>query len=363
MRVGIFLRYPFHAQIFRSTTSALGAEHCCLATGDPAELMRFRPHVVLAAEDISYLHLRGHLPRSLFVHTRHGLASKGIPKKSFRAADYVCVTSEKVRGDFVARGIRPRRAYWVVGYIQMDNLFGAARPPELPERARVVLYAPTWHHGLSSLPLLGPRVVDLLQGASSDTFLVIKPHPLVQQGVDPALAPWMEQLRQACRGRHNVHLIDDRGADVMPWLKAANVLVTDASSVQLEYLALNRPMVLINHPDRLQSRHYDPSGYEWTWRDMGQQVDDVETLPQAVAAALADPSLGEKARAKYRAYLFGDTADGCAGERLAAQILSLRSSVASETSLLAVSPVGHVFYRCLPHLRNISYAFRRMRSA
>lgn len=326
------------------------------------DLMRFRPHLVLAAEDISYLHLRGHLPQSLFVHTRHGLASKGIPNKSFRAADYVCVTSEKVRDDFSNRGIRPRRAYWVVGYVQMDNLFVAARPPQIPQRAKVVLYAPTWHHGLSSLPLLGDRVVDRLLGQSQDTFLVIKPHPLVQQGVDPALAPWMEQLRQACRNRRNVHLIDDRGADVMPWLKAADVLVTDASSVQLEYLALNRPMVLINHPDRLQSPHYDPTGYEWAWREMGQQVDDLNLLAGAVAAALADPSIGTEARAKYRQYLFGDTADGRSGERLAAKINGLESAVASETSLLAASPVGHLFHRCLPHLRNISYAFKRLRS-
>ena len=36
--------------------------------------------------------------------TRHGLADKGVPARSFRAADYVCVTSEAVRDDFIAKG-------------------------------------------------------------------------------------------------------------------------------------------------------------------------------------------------------------------------------------------------------------------
>jgi CDP-glycerol glycerophosphotransferase (TagB/SpsB family) len=325
--------------------------------------MRFRPHVVLAAEDISYLHLRGHLPKSIFVHTRHGLASKGIPEKSFRAADYVCVTSDYIERDFTSRGIKPRRAFWTIGYIQMDNLLRAQRPPQIPPGRKVVLYAPTWHHGLSSLPLLAQNAVKLLKQGAPESFLVIKPHPLVQQGVDPALAPWMEDLRAQCRGRDDVYLVEDRSSDIMPLLKAADVLVTDASSVQLEYLALDRPIVLINHPERFQSPHFDPSGYEWAWRDMGQTVDRLDQLPQAIHTALENPALGRTERARYREMLFGDNADGRAGRRLAERIASLESRVASEASLLAVSPLGHAFYNVLPHLRNISYALRRLRKA
>ena len=363
MRVGIYLRYPFHAHIFESTLEALRSTCTCLSTTSPAELMRFRPHVVLAAEDISYLHLRGHLPKSLFVHTWHGLASKGIPEKSFRAADYVCVTSDYIKRDFASRGIKPRRAFWTIGYIQMDNLLRAPRPPQIPLERKVILYAPTWHQGLSSLPLLAENAVKLLKQGAPDSFLVIKPHPLIQQGVDPALAPWMEALRAQCRERDDVYLVEDRSADIMPFLKAANVLVTDASSVQLEYLALDRPIVLINNPDRFQSPHFDPSGYEWAWRDMGHPVDQLDQLPEAIRTALEHPMLGQAERGRYREMLFGDNADGRAGLRLAERIGSLEAHVASEASLLAVSPFGHVFYNVLPHLRNISYALRRLRKA
>lgn len=85
----------------------------------------------------TYLLLRAHLPFSRFVHTRHGLANKGIPARSFRAADYVWVTSEFVRDEFIALGIQPRRDYWITGYIQMDNLFSATRPAQIPARRNV----------------------------------------------------------------------------------------------------------------------------------------------------------------------------------------------------------------------------------
>jgi CDP-glycerol glycerophosphotransferase (TagB/SpsB family) len=360
MRVGIYYRHSFHHAIFQSTISALSERHQCLATSDTGELTRFLPHVIVAAEDLTYLHLRAHLPFSRFVHTRHGLANKGIPARSFRAADYVCVTSEFVRDEFIAQGIQPRREYWVTGYIQMDNLFSAPRPPQIPAGKKVVLYAPTWHFGLSSLPMLDSRAVELLHGGRSDTFVVIKPHPLVQEGQDPKLAPWMQTLREACSNRTDTYLIEDRAQDVMPWLKAADVLVTDASSVQLEFLALDRPLVLIDNPDRLTSLHFDPKGLEWVWRDMGEAVARAEDLPGAVAVALDRPQERAPQRSVYRQRLFGDLVDGRSGTRLAERIDQLAPQVASEAQLLAASPVGRAVHTVLPHLRNVSRAFKRL---
>lgn len=360
MRVGVYYRHSFHQAIFTSTIAALERRHDVLATSDTGELTRFRPHVIVAAEDLTYLHLRAHLPFSRFVHTRHGLANKGIPARSFRAADYVCLTSEHVRDEFLAQGIRPRREYWIIGYVQMDNLFTAPRPERIPAGKKVVLYAPTWHHGLSSLPMLGDRVVQLLHGGRGDTFVVIKPHPLVQEGKDPLLAPWLKTLRSACHERDDTYLIENRGEDVMPWLKAADVLVTDASSVQLEYLALNRPLVLINNPERTDSPHFDPKGLEWKWRDMGEQVNDTTQLSATIAQALDHPAHRAAERALYRERLFGSHCDGRSGERLAEHIDQLASEVASEAQLLAVSPIGRAVHSCLPHLRNASRAFKRL---
>jgi len=358
MRVGIYYRHSFHEAIFRSTIAALESRHHCLATSDTGELTRFRPHVIVAAEDLTYLHLRAHLPFSRFVHTRHGLANKGIPARSFRAADYVCLTSDDMREEFLAQGIRPRREYWITGYVQMDNLFSAPRPPQIPAGRKVILYAPTWHHGLSSLPMLGRRVAQLLHGGRKDTFVVIKPPPLVLERED--LSEWSNALRAASAGRDDTLLLESRGEDIMPWLKAADVLVSDASSVQLEYLAVDRPLVLIDNPEHVTSEHYDPNGLEWKWRDMGTRVSSADALPGAITDALANPSLCGARRALYRRKLFGDLLDGRGGERLAERIDHLAPEVASEAKLLAASPVGRAVYTSLPYLRNASRAFKRL---
>lgn len=358
MRVGIYYRHSFHQAIFRSTIDALQQRHECLASSDTGELTRFRPHVIVAGEDLTYLHLRAQLPLTRFVHTRHGLADKGVPARSFRAADYVCLTSEAMRDEFLAQGIRPRRDYWITGYVQMDNLFSSPRPAQLPSGKKVVLYAPTWHEGLSSLPMLGSRVVELLQAGRNDVCVVIKPHPLVLQRDE--FAPWRDTLRTAVRDRPDALLIESRGEDIMPWLAAADVLVSDASSVQLEYLAVDRPLVLIDNPARFASPHYDENGREWRWRDMGERIENPDALPGAVAQALDHPHHGAERRAVYRRTLFGDLLDGRSGERVAARIDRLAHEVASDAQLLAVSPFGRAVHTSLPYLRNASRAFKRL---
>lgn len=354
MRVAFYVHHPFHRKLFASTLAALGARHERLISNDLEELIAFRPHVFIAAENLFHLRLRRRLPRTTFIHTRHGLASKTVPFESFSAADFVCVTSPQVRDDFIKLGVKPRRGYWPIGYVQMDNLVAAPRPAAIPSGRRVILYAPTWNTGISSLPLLGNRVVDLLKGGRSDTFVVIKPHPLVQENHSPQDAPWLHTLRAACAGRNDVHLVEDRSVDIMEWMNAADVLVSDASSVLLEFLALDRPIVLINNPERFQSRFFDPAGYEWQWRDMGREVEDIDTLPSAIDRALTHPEDNRENRRRRRDHLFGETADGHCGQRLVEKIESLRP--ASELTLLAAHICAEAFQRLAPFYRKNRHA-------
>jgi CDP-glycerol glycerophosphotransferase (TagB/SpsB family) len=106
----------------------------------------------------------------------------------------------------------------------------------------------------------------------------------------------------------------------MPWLKAADVLVSEPSSIICQYLAVDRPLVLISNPARFASPHYDQRGVEWRWRDVGEEIHHVDQLAAAVSWALDDPSLGARRRAHYRRELFGDLTDGRAAERLAQHI-------------------------------------------
>jgi CDP-glycerol glycerophosphotransferase (TagB/SpsB family) len=101
-------------------------------------------------------------------------------------------------------------------------------------------------------------------------------------------------------------------------------LVSDASGVIFQYLALDRPIVLIANPAAASDEaRYDPDAIEWRWRDVGEEVADVKKLAAAVERALADPDAGAERRAEYRRLLFDDLTDGRAGQRIVEKVSTL----------------------------------------
>jgi len=323
VRVGLLKYREFHEPILRPAFEALQSQHRCLLTADEQALIDFEPHVVVMGEAIAG-RLRAVMPRTLFVHTRHGLASKNVAYKGASESDFLCVTSEFVRDWYLQNGARPRRGFWVIGYLQMDALFRGDTlqlPISIPYGRKTVLYAPTWNPPLSSAPMLGEQFHTLLRGGRQDVSLIIKPHPIIAE----KFPDWMQIWRNQAQSDPHVHLIEDTDRDVIPFLQKADVLVTDASSVQLEYLAVDRPMVLINNPQRFGCKDFDPAGFEWAWRDMGEEAHDAAEVRECVAAVLSDPTRRAAQRARYRELMFGDLTDGRTAERLAEHVTELRS--------------------------------------
>lgn len=320
-RVALHMGQSFHYGILRPVLDACSGEHEVLLTPHAEALVDFRPDVVVTADShISYL--RAWLPDALFVWVRHGLISKNTSYLASRIADFACMPSEAVCDGYAAHGGTPRRDFWATGYVQMDSLFRAERsPPRVAQKngKRVVLYAPTWNATLSSAPMLGSRVVELIRGRRRDVTLVIKPHPVIADR-NPE---WIETWRALAAREENVELVEDPSANIMPYLEAADLLISDASSVIFEFLALDRPIILISNPARHGTAHFDATGIEWRWRDVGEELDDVNDLPCAVERALDDPGANAKRRADYRLRLFGEYTDGRAAERIAEKIGAL----------------------------------------
>ncbi|MCH7550533.1 MAG: CDP-glycerol glycerophosphotransferase family protein [Proteobacteria bacterium] len=129
--------------------------------------------------------------------------------------------------------------------------------------------------------------------------------------------------RLAARDPH-VHLIADPAMDIAPYLLSADVLVSDASGVIFQYLALDRPIVLITNPERAKdTAHYDAEAIEWRWRDVGEEITNVADLAAAVDRALADPGKRAGKRAEYRKLLFDDLTDGGAVRRIVEEVSGL----------------------------------------
>ena len=136
------------------------------------------------------------------------------------------------------------------------------------------------------------------------------------------MARW---ARLAARGQ-GVLLVDDTHADVVPYMLAADVLVSDASSVIFEFLALDRPIVLVTNPRHRADPAYAPGDIVWRWRDLGDEVHEASDLPRAVAAALSAPDRLAERRRECARLLFGPFTDGRNHTRVAEKILALEGA-------------------------------------
>lgn len=327
MRVGFFAHLPFHGPILQPICEALATRAQTLLTTDPRTLVGFRPDVVVMAGHAHLESFRHQLPGVIVVNVRHGMVSKHVvrrlpARRSARWFDFVCLGAEPTVPSYEQNDVSPRE-YWHTGYPQLDPLFRRDPPPpmSLPAGRTTVLYAPTWNLGLTSAAMLGSRVVELIRRGAPDANVVIKPHPVIGDWRPRWMATWA-QLDASDRG---VHLVRDTHADVTRYMPAADVLVSDASSAIFEFLALDRPIVLITNPDHAADPAYDPSSILWTWRDLGEEVHRAEDLPAAIATAVRHPDLHAARRHHYAEALFGPFTDGRNHLRAADKILELEA--------------------------------------
>jgi CDP-glycerol glycerophosphotransferase (TagB/SpsB family) len=162
-----------------------------------------------------------------------------------------------------------------------------------------VLYAPTWTP-YSSLNAMGEEVVRGL--IETGYTVLVKPH---DYSFDLAYASsggidWAARLG-ALLETPNAVLVRDGNAS--PWLVAADVLITDHSSVGFEYLLLDRPLVRIEMPDLIR-RTDIAEEYVALMASASMSVRSATEVLAAVERALADPAHQSAVRRQVAADLF-----------------------------------------------------------
>lgn len=329
MRIGFFAHFPFHQPILQPIHDAVALRAACLLASDPSALVAFQPHMLVMASHAHLEYFRERLPGAATVNVRHGLVSKrGLERlparKSARWFDFVCVGGEGRIAPYELADASPRE-YWLTGYPQLDPLFRGDPPPPLPmDRGKqTVLYAPTWNLGLSSAGMLGPRLVELIRGQAPDVNIIIKPHPVIGDWRPRWMACW-DRLEATSPG---VHLVRATHADITPYMLAADLLISDASSAIFEFLALDRPIVLVTNPRHAADPACEPRDIVWTWRDVGEEIHDVAALPAAVARALRCPDARGERRRHYARTLFGAFTDGRSHLRIAERLLAVGAAM------------------------------------
>lgn len=323
-RIALHLSTRGQYPILRPIFEALGDHHWPLMTCDGRELQEFGASVIVMAGSHAAA-LKQLVPDASVVNVGFGLASKNFLGRVGKIGDFLCAPGAAAAADIRERRGLPENRVWATGYPPMDALFAEisrSGADHANKKRPTIVYAPTDRHFLSSVQMLGSEVLELLTRGRTDIELVLRPHPRHCEHPPPWLAVWRELA-----AKHNhVTLVDDPAAAAASWLANADVLVSDASSIMLEFLALDRPMVLLSNPDRFNDpTHFDAAGLEWVWRDMGEEIYDVELLSEAVNRALSGADERADIRRGYRDYLYGDMTDGNAAKRIAAQIATIRN--------------------------------------
>jgi hypothetical protein len=178
--------------------------------------------------------------------------------------------------------------------------------PALP----TLLFAPTGEKD-NALEIHGRAAIEAIS-AAGEWNLIIKPHDHPKRKID-----WFKEL--APFENERVRLIHD--LDVVPYLAAADLLLTDASSVAVEYTLLDRPILFLDVPslfERVKERAPELD-LETYGRKIGKVVPNAGELVAAIRASLREPGRERAVRQAMARHVFWKP--GSATERVANVIL------------------------------------------
>jgi CDP-glycerol glycerophosphotransferase (TagB/SpsB family) len=268
---------------------------------------------------------------TLLCFVNHGTGIKNIVYRNLRAHKQTRYQIF-VEGDYRADGIRQAGVQGIstvhkVGLPKLDPLFW----PDYPSRATIlqrlgldpgkptVLFAPTYK----------PTCIDIVREQilqqTRDYNLIIKLHHYSWRG---KYAPhWHHTLyeRAVTQYAHAVLIpVDDY--NILPYLYAADTLISEASSTMFDFLALNKTGIIFVLPHE-PLRHHD--GESLLTEDPQQfltgaflHIHHPSEIREAVATALRDDPERQQRAQRYRDYYFFGL-DGRASWRVKATIEQL----------------------------------------
>ncbi|MEA2103776.1 MAG: CDP-glycerol glycerophosphotransferase family protein [Candidatus Cloacimonadota bacterium] len=190
--------------------------------------IKFNPDFILCPGNFIDFRIPG-----IKVQLFHGL---GIEKKSHYKIrhffDVYCTSGPFVTKQF--NKLQEKYKYFLVqetGWAKVDHIlnYNAKNFREnfrIPQNKKVILFAPTHSQKMQSAEDLLPIIPRIIR---NDEFWMIKFHEIMSK-----------QIIQMVRDK-NIKIIQDY--DITPYLHAADILISDTSSVIYEFMLLNKPII------------------------------------------------------------------------------------------------------------------------
>jgi CDP-glycerol glycerophosphotransferase len=267
---------------------------------------RQRWDLVLTADAWNHTPVRRCRRRMQFFHGVAGKYDLDAPERLKAAQlhrfDRVAFINDDRMRRYIQAGVVPPERAVLVGFPKGDDLVNGRwsraevrKALALEADRQTVLYAPTFSTA-GSLHLAGVEIVRALLDAELNVIVKLHDRSMVPDDHHTAGVDW--PLRFAAFGGHPRFALAP-GPDAAPYLAAADVLVTDHSSVGFEFALLDRPIVVFDAPDLREAARIDTDKWDLL-RSMAAVVRTPEETTRAVRAALAQPSIGTAARHRAR---------------------------------------------------------------
>jgi choline kinase len=266
-RVGIVVREQATLDIVRSATR-LPVSYLP-SFGELTEMYRNGDHKVVIYVNNSAKNFQSLVARSvLHVHVNHGESDKiCMVSNQVKAYDQVFVAGDAAINRHRATLIGFDEARLVpVGRPQLD-----LRPAPLlpPSSRRTVLYAPTWEgeepsNDYTSVDVMGPQIARAVL-ALPDVRMVYKPHPRVATSTTPGMVAGhrgiVGLIEAAARQDPDAGHVVDTTSDILAVFPGCDAMITDVSSVGLDFLYLHgdQPLLITDrYSDRERLRQNAP---------------------------------------------------------------------------------------------------------
>jgi CDP-glycerol glycerophosphotransferase len=182
----------------------------------------------------------------------------------------------------------PKLDCLVDGTLKRDELLAGMG---IDRGRKTVLYAPTWSPH-SSVVSMGEALVQRLGEAGHAVIVKLHDRSRDLQFVNSGGVDWGARLEPLLK-RYGGVLAS--GHNSSPYLAAADVMITDHSSVGFEYLLLDRPLVRIHVPELIKNTDIEPS-YVELLASASTSVTNVGEVVAAVERGLNEPSENSSTR-------------------------------------------------------------------
>lgn len=273
-----------------------------------------------ACDDLDEIHL----------HSKTALMQHGIgPKACYYDVSKSPIMYRFVEGEHRLQRLQklfPNKCFIDTGFAKLDPIINnksnemSLTSLALDPNKKTILYAPTFYP--SSIECLPKNFPELLKKYN----LIIKPHffSLIKKSYKS-----QQKLLNHWATYDNVYLSDVNEVSILPFMKLASLMISDASSTLFEFTALNKPAVWCDFYKlrwsyrgifkfRFSNRLDEDLKY---FGKVAKRVVNVKELVTQVSLHITTPKLKETDRLEVLEHLVGKV-DGKCSERIAEFILN-----------------------------------------